>query len=127
MSIQCGGCGKPLDEPINLADRPPCPDCGSPLRTVNVSVADVAEPKEQVKMAAKDPSRPGKQKIRIEQLVGDDQHRKSGKWYKKVRVIDRENNLYLEEVADPETGAVIHRCEEPLSDHTGHGSAKGTG
>jgi hypothetical protein len=28
------------------------------------------------------------------------------------------------EVVDPESGVEIHRCEEPLSAHVGHGDAK---
>ena len=73
-------------------------------------------------MKVKDPTSTAKGKIKIEQLIGDDLHRKSGKWYKKARVIDRENDKYLETVTYPETGEVIHHCEEPLSDHFGHGS-----
>jgi hypothetical protein len=75
-------------------------------------------------MKVKDPTLRGKGKIKIEQLVGDDLHRTSGKWYKKIRVIDRENDRYLETVTDPETGEVVHHCEEPLSEHFGHGSDK---
>lgn len=40
------------------------------------------------------------------------------------RIIDRENDWYEEVVTDPETGEVIHRCAERLSEHTGRGSAK---
>jgi len=124
FSVQCGGCGRVLDETAQQVERPPCPHCGSELRQINVSVTDEVQIKEQIGVKAKDATKTGKQKIRIEQLIGDDQHRKSGKWYKKVRVIDRENDRYLEEVVDPDTGEMIHRCEEPLSQHHGHGSAK---
>jgi hypothetical protein len=72
----------------------------------------------------KDPQLTGKDKFRIEQVAGDDLFRLTGKWHKLARVIDRENNRYFEEVIDPETGQVIHRCEEPLSEHRGHGSDK---
>jgi len=63
-------------------------------------------------------------KALAEGLSGDDLHRDSGKWMKKERVIDREKDLYREVVTDPETGKITHRCEEPLSKHHGHGSAK---
>jgi hypothetical protein len=46
------------------------------------------------------------------------------KWMKKHRVIDRNEDRYFEEVIDPETGEVVPRCEESLSSHRGHGSAK---
>ena len=73
-------------------------------------------------MKVKDPSFNGKGRIKIERLEGDDLHRKSGRWNKKVRVIDRENDRYVETVTDPVTGEVIHHCEGRLSDHSGHGS-----
>jgi len=42
----------------------------------------------------------------------------------KSRIINKYNDKYLEKVTDPETGDVIHHCEEPLSKHFGHGSDK---
>jgi len=42
----------------------------------------------------------------------------------RLLVIDRERDCYLERVTDPQTGAVIHACDEPLSAHWGHGSAR---
>ena len=55
---------------------------------------------------------------------GAELHRKSGKWMNREMVVDRETDRYLEVVTDPETGEVVHRCEEPLSEHRGHGDAK---
>jgi len=63
-------------------------------------------------------------KTLAEGLSGDDLHRKSGKWMKKERLIDRANDRYKEVVTDPETGSVVHQSEEPLSQHRGYGSAK---
>jgi hypothetical protein len=40
------------------------------------------------------------------------------------RLIDRQNNRYSEKVTARDTGEVIHHCDEPLTDHTGHGSDK---
>jgi hypothetical protein len=57
-------------------------------------------------------------------VKGDDLRKKSGKWYTKERIIDRKNDLYKEIVRNPETGEIIHHCEELLSKHIGHGSAK---
>lgn len=69
---------------------------------------------------------PGDKKPFIEQVTGDDVRRSTGTWVKHDRVIDRENNRYKEDVVDPKTGEVIHHCDEPLSEHTGHGDAKET-
>jgi hypothetical protein len=68
----------------------------------------------------------GSGKPYLEGKGGDDLHRKTGRWMHLQRVIDRARNWYSEVVTDPETGKVVHRCEEPLSDHRGHGSAKHT-
>ena len=40
------------------------------------------------------------------------------------RFLDRLRDLYKEKITNPTTGEVIHECEEPLSKHQGHGSAK---
>lgn len=66
----------------------------------------------------------GTGKLYIEGKSGDDLQRENGKWMKKERIIDRENDHYREVVTDPETGKVIQHCDEPLSQHRGHGSAK---
>jgi hypothetical protein len=46
------------------------------------------------------------------------------KWMNKNRVIDKKNDQYRETVRDPQTGEIVHHCDEPLSLHRGHGSAK---
>ena len=45
-------------------------------------------------------------------------------WMKIHRIIDRVKGWYYEHIVDPETGNVVRHCEEPLSKHQGHGSAK---
>lgn len=67
---------------------------------------------------------PSKKNPRREFFVGDELRKSDGKWMKKERNIDKDNNKYKEIVTDPETGEVVHHCEEPLKKHTGHGSAK---
>jgi hypothetical protein len=66
----------------------------------------------------------GEKKPFIEQLGGADLCRKTGEWMEKSRVIDRDNDKYTEIVKDPKTGEVVYQCEEPLSKHVNHGSAK---
>ena len=56
--------------------------------------------------------------------IGYDFFKKIKKWIYKERYIDRKNNNYEESVIDTDTGKVIHKCKEPLSEHTCHGSAK---
>jgi hypothetical protein len=57
--------------------------------------------------------------------TGDDFHKASGTWRKRERLIDRDSDLYQEVITDADDN-VVHRCEEPLSSHRGHGTAKGT-
>jgi hypothetical protein len=66
----------------------------------------------------------GKRKPHLEGKTGDDLHRKTEKWMLLERVIDRAKNWYKELITDPETGRVVRQCEEPLTEHRGHGSAK---
>jgi len=55
---------------------------------------------------------------------GADLFRKLGKWMHLERFFDHRGDRYVEKVTDPETGEIIHHCDEPLSEHRGHGSDK---
>ena len=122
-TVKCQDCGEVLNEtPATQADeRGPCPACGSKARHFEVVISETVEVHEKLGLKA----RHGKSgKPFLESVSGDDLHRKSGKWMSLERVIDRENDKYKEIVTDPKTGEIIHHCEEPLSQHQGHGSAK---
>jgi len=126
--ITCTRCGHETGETEEqIRSNPqPCPQCGSEERTVHVGVSDELklDVKEKIRRKIKVDSYKSKDKIRNILVSGDDLHRNSGKWVKKERVIDRDNDSYKEIVTDPTTGEVMHRCEEALSDHQDHGSAK---
>ena len=66
----------------------------------------------------------GIKKAAVELVQGDDLYRKSGKWNKMKRLIDRTGDDYEKLIVDPDTGEIIHHCHERLSEHQGHGSAK---
>ena len=51
-----------------------------------------------------------------------DFNRTQAKMVHRVRVIDRDNDKYFERITDYQSSEVIHECEEPLSQHIGHGS-----
>ncbi len=114
--VKGGGCGARLGELGN-----PCANCGSTSRLFSVAVNAIAQCRTRFRLRGR---RSNVRKPFIEQIVGDDLHRRSGKWMKLERVIDWERDRYREVVTDPESGKVIHRCEEPLSQHSGHGAAK---
>jgi hypothetical protein len=45
-------------------------------------------------------------------------------WGHRYKMEDKRNDNYVERVADLQTGEEIHFCNEKLSEHRGHGSAK---
>ena len=120
IKVNCE-CGEPLDEPtdIPVEDREPCPACGSTNRAIKVHAVSTVKVHTSLRTKGR---RQGEKRPFQEQVVGDDLHRKSGRWMKLHRIIDRENDRYRETVTDPETGEAVHECDEPLSDHKGHGS-----
>lgn len=119
----CAACGTRIDEPANVpvAERKPCPLCGSTARHFGVHVNESVQVREKIGMKQK---RPGHKKSIYESVSGDDLHRASGQWNKLTREIDRENNRYKEVIVNPETGEALRYCDQPLTDHTGRGSAK---
>lgn len=127
-TIKCTRCGRETGETekqINSAPKP-CPYCGSIEKTVKICVHEkvTLNLKKRIRGKVKNDSYRSKDKLRREFIRGDELHKKSGKWNKKVREIDKDNDLYKEVIVDPETGEIIHECEEPLSEHINHGSAK---
>ena len=63
----------------------------------------------------------------LKEKGGPSFYHKAQKWVYRTMRIDRiypDNKRYFETVVDPDTNEVIHKCEEPLSEHQGHGSAK---
>ena len=54
-----------------------------------------------------------------ESMQGD----KTG-FVQKIRIIDKENDRYIEKVRYLDTGTIIRDCDEKLSEHYGHGSDK---
>ena len=66
----------------------------------------------------------GKGKPFFDARVGADYYFKDKEWRHLERLIDRENNLYLEIIKDIKTGKIIKEVREPLSKHQGYGSVK---
>ena len=119
----CQGCEAVLDEspqaPVEM--RKPCPNCGSTARLYKVLIQETVEVKSSLQLKARHGTRG---KPFLEQKSGDSFFRKAQKWVYRIMRVDRENDLYSEVVVDPNTNKVVHKCEEPLSKHQGHGSAK---
>ena len=123
QAMKCGECGETLEEPFDLPleGRGPCPTCGSTVCHFEVTVNETLTIHDHVGMKARHGS---SGKPFFESKFGDSLHHKTEQWMLREMIVDRENNRYKETITNPDTGEVIHHCEEPLSDHRGHGSAK---
>ena len=123
----CSNCGQALPSDTDSPDRQPCSHCGSIDRHYHVEIQDQLEFRESVKYEMVDstlPSNSKRKKTRVKASAGYEWSRGYGKLVYKEQTIDRRNDLYREFVMDPDSRAIIHQCEEPLSEHWGHGSAK---
>jgi hypothetical protein len=123
LVVLCNNCKLVLDEDPHIQpdQRIPCPSCGSTSRNYQCVALVGLSLGLKVDMKAK---HHGEREPFIEELSGNDLHRKTGKHMDKTRIIDRENDLYKEIITDPKSGKIIHQCIEPLSKHIGHGDAK---
>jgi hypothetical protein len=111
-----------IDVSRDTADhRIPCEKCGSVKRTIHVSIEETVVARDGLEVKAR---RAGEKKPYVEGRGIPSHSRKLDKVVHHQRLIDRDKNLYRETVTDYESGAIIHHCEEPLSQHRGHGSAK---
>ena len=121
--VTCGSCGADLDESPQTAPdrRSACPKCGSKSRLFKVHVTGTVRVRSELVAKAFEP---GRRKAFLEHKAGDSFFRKAQRWVKRVMRIDRRNNGYLEHVVDPHTGDTIHFCDEALTEHRNHGSAK---
>ena len=119
---------------LSVPKKPPCPTCQSTPKKFSMRIHDEVKSRQSVRMErlnrekrrAQGKTGSSVKKPMFELFYGDDFSTKRGKYVYKTRSIDRENNLYFESITDKESGDIIHRKEEKLSDHKGHGSAKKT-
>lgn len=97
--------------------------CGH--RHIDIKLSEIITIREtKLKEKMYDINYPKKRKPIYESLRMEDIRINDNKVVDKFMVIDRKNNKYKEIITDHETGQIIHECEEPLTNHRGHGSAK---
>ena len=109
-----GCCGRVVDEVPPKGSL--CPSCGA------TSYSALKPGKLTIKLQRS--GFRGKRRAAIELSSDEQLWRKGNKLVVVARLIDRDHDLYKKVIVDPETQQEIHRCEEPLSMHRGHGSAK---
>ncbi|MDH4275738.1 MAG: hypothetical protein OEW08_11920, partial [Gammaproteobacteria bacterium] len=95
--------------------------CGSKSRRYNVLVIDNATAHDGFRLKARHGP---KGKPYLEVRVSEEVNRRNGKWVNRSLRVDRDKDEYKEMVEDKDTKEIIHRCDEPLSEHIGHGSAR---
>ena len=125
QSAVCSDCGIALPSPEGQEKQlSACPKCGSTKQTVRLEIFETVDLSIHDNVKGKVREGPGKKGVKKEFFAGDDHRKSKDDWVDKQRVIDRENDRYQETVKDKKTGELIHHCDEPLSEHWGHGSAK---
>ena len=117
--VKCGNCDTVLPSKwAHQKEHHKCPKCGSIKMDISLTLCDqFPTPHEYLRAKVKDRRFPSRKNQRIDLFTGDERRKRDGKWMKKERLIDSDADLYKEKVTDPETGKVIHFCEEPLSKH----------
>jgi len=96
------------------------------LMDISADILGVSAQATVGRVAARGVSRTGvkaKGKYAHEALCGQE-FNVAGDLMRKERIIDRENNIYRELVVNSDTGEIVRDVEQPLSEHTGRGSAK---
>lgn len=120
--VECANCGVEIDTGGDTsAHRVPCYKCGGNKRIHNLSIISKIVLRDGIGVKAK---RPGEKKPYVEDKVMPSYSHRFGKHVLHERLIDRDNDHYREVVKDYESGEILHHCEEPLSQHINHGSAK---
>lgn len=67
--------------------------------------------------------RKGRRKHGFESIKGNE-FSADNRFIFKERIIDRDNDLYMETIRDEDSGEILRAVKEKLSAHKGHGSAK---
>jgi hypothetical protein len=121
--ITCRQCGAEIGEPADtpIEQRTACAACGSTSRLVRISIEATLQTRESLELKSLPP---GSRKWRTRIWSGASLFRKTVRWHRLERRIDRASDQYYEHIEDEETGDVVRHVEEPLSEHQGRGSAK---
>jgi len=126
-STSCANCNSELPDDLPDQTRAPCNNCGSTARAYHEILTDTIVAHDGHRAKAKRPSLPSAKRLRFDTYSGVEQSHKYGNLVRVHRTIDKDNDRYVEKVLDLQTGEVLHECDEPLSQHVNHGSAKPRG
>ena len=113
-----------LPEDVAGQPRVPCASCGSTSRSYGELVSERIAAHDGHRAKVKRPSLPSAKKLRADTYSGVEHSHKYGKLVRVNRTIDKDNDRYIETVIDMQTQEILHKCDEPLSEHVNHGSVK---
>jgi hypothetical protein len=113
----CGQCREPLVEERRdsaVDESHSCPHCGATVRTYKATLAASVETRAYAKIKGR---RGGKGRPFVLITMLQQWWHDGGKLVQRVYRVDHERKRYTETVVDPDTGAVIHHKDKPLSEH----------
>lgn len=117
----CGMCELILEPATQRWD--PCPRCGDDNYRIGWSGPRVADCSPSIRSG----KRVGRRlRPAQEEMLRRQRSVKTGHPVRRLQAYDRENDQYFERVVDLVTGEEIHKASERLSEHRGHGSARGS-
>ena len=120
VQSKCKKCGAILFE-LKGSDRTPCPACAEVARVFDEHIEESLVLHDHMRMKGK---HEGKGRPFFDAQVGASFYFKDQEWHHLERIIDHDQDLYIEIITNPKTGEVIRKVEEPLSQHRGHGSSR---
>jgi hypothetical protein len=124
LTAYCKQCGGLLPEEYRVAPDKPCPVCGSTARHYEVRIEEKVQVEDMLEWKACPAKGRSWFSWGYTRLVA--QRSLGGALAYVKRIVDRRTDRYVETVTMRDTGEVIHHCDEPLSQHQGHGSARQT-
>ncbi len=121
-----GGCGYSFGEyPAGMGPtRTACPRCGEMARTVKKTFHATVTPWASLQYEAFPAGTKSKHRRFAWGFTGWDFSVALGRFVRKESSYSKRGNRRYEHVEDPETGDVLTHQDHPLTEHTGHGSAK---
>lgn len=119
-TVKCSDCGEQIQGEV---PRKPCPKCGSSRRTFSVCLSESLSVYDGLGFKHRSPDDKARRGVVAEGFTRYVTSRLA-RLVKHERAIDRREDRYFEKVTDVDTGKVLHECNESLSQHRGHGSAK---
>jgi hypothetical protein len=114
--FECADCGSLLEVDQDSKMLLPCNECDS------ICSKPITDMQETMTLKVRKVGKSGDPCLQIK--IKDELYKETKEWRQIKMVIDKTNDGYEKTVIKPTTDQVLYYCKEPLSEHTGRGSAK---